>query len=388
MNVVLLSPHFPPNYYQFAVALRQAGATVLGIGDMPYALLAPMLREALTEYYWVDNLHHYDAVMRACAFFIHKYGRLDCLESHNEYWLETDARLRTDFNIPGLRVADMAWVKRKSRMKQRFAEAEVAVARGQLAATFEAAQDFVAAVGFPLIAKPDVGVGAAATYRLNDMQELERFFAAKPPVDYLLEEFIAGDLYSFDGLTDQHGRIVFFTAHRYRPSIMEVVNANTDVAAWSLREIPAGLVAAGTRAVRAFDVRARFFHIEFFHTSAAGDWMAVEMNIRPPGGLMIDVMNFANDIDLYMQWANVVLFNAFTQPYTRPYHAAFVGRKYHRPYRYTHDELLRLCAPALMHHEPLAPVFVRAMGDYAYILRASALDELHQYIDLVLATQG
>ena len=33
------------------------------------------------------------------AFFAFKYGRIDWLESNNEYWLEKDARLRTDFNI-------------------------------------------------------------------------------------------------------------------------------------------------------------------------------------------------------------------------------------------------------------------------------------------------
>ena len=33
------------------------------------------------------------------AFLIYKHGRIDWLESNNEYWLERDARLRTDFNI-------------------------------------------------------------------------------------------------------------------------------------------------------------------------------------------------------------------------------------------------------------------------------------------------
>ena len=37
MNVVLLSPNFPPSYYQFAVALRRAGANAFGIGDVPDA---------------------------------------------------------------------------------------------------------------------------------------------------------------------------------------------------------------------------------------------------------------------------------------------------------------------------------------------------------------
>jgi len=301
MNVLLISPHFPPNYYQFAVGLSEAGATVLAIGDLPYAALAEPLREALTEYYWVDNLHNYDRVLRGCAFFIHKYGRLDCVESHNEYWLESDAHLRSDFNIPGLRDSDIAWVKRKSQMKQRFLEAGIAVARWQLASTLDAARSFVAEVGYPIIAKPDVGVGATATYRINNEPELARFFAEKPFVDYLLEEFIFGELHSYDGLTDQDGRQVFTTAHRYQPGILEVVNEDLDVAAWSLREIPAELAAAGARAVKAFNVRARFFHIEFFRESASGRWLAVEMNIRPPGGLMVDVMNYANDINLYAQ---------------------------------------------------------------------------------------
>ena len=41
---------------------------MLGIGDAPYDELLPELKEALTEYYRVDNLGDYDQVYRACAF--------------------------------------------------------------------------------------------------------------------------------------------------------------------------------------------------------------------------------------------------------------------------------------------------------------------------------
>lgn len=385
MNVVLLSPHFPPNYYQFAVGVRRAEANALGIGDMPYDQLPPLLRAALTEYYWVDNLHDYDRVMRACAYFVHKYGRIEALESHNEYWLETDARLRLDFNIPGLRPAQLAALKRKSQMKVRFREAGIAVAPGQVVRNESEARVFVAEAGYPLIAKPDVGVGAAGTYKLRSDADLERFLAERPPsVDYLLESFVVGALHSFDGLTDQQGRIVFATAHFYEPGIMEVVNANMDVYACSYREIPAGLEEAGRRAVRAFDVRARFFHIEFFHTPD-GRWVALEMNVRPPGGLMMDVFNFANDVDMYAQWANVVLFNAFTVQAERPYHAAFIGRKQHRPYRHTHAEVLETCGRLLVQHQPVEPIFARAMGEYAYILRSPDFDEIREAIAYVMA---
>ena len=75
---------------------------MLGIGDQPYDELNPALKDALTEYYKVDSLENYDQVYRAVAFFAFKYGRIDFLESNNEYWLEQDAALRTDFNIPRL----------------------------------------------------------------------------------------------------------------------------------------------------------------------------------------------------------------------------------------------------------------------------------------------
>ena len=62
MNVVFLSPHFPPNWFRFVVGLRAAGANVLGIGDTPTEALRPELRAALGDYYRVDDLANRDQV--------------------------------------------------------------------------------------------------------------------------------------------------------------------------------------------------------------------------------------------------------------------------------------------------------------------------------------
>jgi esterase/lipase superfamily enzyme len=97
MNVVYLSPHFPPHYHRFCNHLKQAGAKVLGIGDEPYDHLAPELCASLTEYYRVDDMQNYDGLLRACGFLTHKYGKIDRFESLNEYWLYTEARIRADY---------------------------------------------------------------------------------------------------------------------------------------------------------------------------------------------------------------------------------------------------------------------------------------------------
>ena len=123
MNFVYLSPHFPPNYYLFCVNLQLLGVSVLGLADEPYDLLQPELKAVLTEYYRVNDMHSYDELIRALGYFTHRYGKIDRIDSLNEYWLETEARLRNDFNIPGLKTEDMHRIKRKSIMKQVFSKA-------------------------------------------------------------------------------------------------------------------------------------------------------------------------------------------------------------------------------------------------------------------------
>ena len=129
-NFVFLSPNFPTNYWQFCRELKNNGLNVLGIGDQPYDELSPQLKDSLNEYYKVSSLENYDEVYRAVAFFIHRYGRIDWLESNNEYWLERDACLRTDFHIEsGFQSADMDRIKYKSRMKEYYEKAGIPVAR-------------------------------------------------------------------------------------------------------------------------------------------------------------------------------------------------------------------------------------------------------------------
>jgi len=376
MNFVYLSPHFPPNYYRFCVRLREEGVNVLGLADAPYESLRPELREALVEYYRVDDMDSYDALVRALGHFTHRHGKLDRIDSHSEHWLETEARLRTDFNMHGLRQEQIANVKRKSAMKEVYRSAGVRVARGALVRTLAEAQRLVAETGYPVVVKPDVGVGAAATFKIRNDGELSSFFEWKPPVDYIVEEFIQGKIFSFDGLADRDGNLVFFTSHAFSQGIMETVNEDDHIFYYSLREIPADLEEAGRRTARAFDVRERFFHFEFFRADKDGGIFALEVNLRPPGGLTTDMFNYANDIDIYREWARVVAHNRFTATWSRPYHVAYVGRKRNKRYVHGHGEILWAFGRLVVHHEEIDSIFRAAIGDYGYLVRSNDLDEV------------
>lgn len=368
MNSIFLSPHFPPNFYNFAVHLKGSGARVFGIADEPWDSLHPQLRQSLTEYYRVSDMHNYDELIRAMGYFTHKYGKIDHLDSHNEYWLETEAKLRTDFNIRGIKTHQIENIKRKSAMKRIFEQAGLKVAPGRVCKTVDELLAFIKEEGFPVVAKPDIGVGAAQTFKLENNEDVDKYWAEKPPVDYIVEKFIAGKISTFDGLTDAAGNIVFCSSLTYSKGVMEAVNENSDIHYSLTANIPEPLKAAGLATLRAFDVRARFFHFEYFLT-ASGDVVALEVNMRPPGGLTLDMFNFLFDSDCYRTWAEMIV-NGIAQPLGKPERLViYVGRKDHITYCMTHSQVVDAFRALLVHHERMSPAFAGALGNDGYLLR-------------------
>ncbi|REB90711.1 carbamoyl phosphate synthase large subunit, partial [Staphylococcus pseudintermedius] len=109
---------------------KKEGVMVLGIGQEPSDQLPEELRNALTEYFRVEDLETIDEVKRAAAFLIYKHGPLDRVESHIDYWLENDASLREPFNIFGCKPRHLKKTKFKSEMKKYFKKAGVPVVPG------------------------------------------------------------------------------------------------------------------------------------------------------------------------------------------------------------------------------------------------------------------
>lgn len=369
MNYVHFSPYFPPNYIHFSRALHEAGARVLGLGDMAYDNLPAPLRQWMTEYFKVGDLHNYDELVRALGYFTHRYGKLEGIDAHNEYWLETEARLRSDFNIEGIRVENLAQIKLKSEMKKIFRSVGLHVARGRVMKAKEEVLQFIEEVGYPVVAKPNSGVGAARTYKITSAEQVDAFFADQPETDYIFEEFVEGTIYSFDGLVDKQGKLLFWIAMQNERGVMETVNEDTHIYIFTHRDVPADLEEAGRKVIQAFDLKGRFFHFEFFREHTSGKLIALEVNMRPPGGFTTDMWNFACDMDIYNVWANMVVNNKSELNFDRKYHVCFVGRKNKFRYKHSTDDVLSAYGSAVVFNGPLDQAFSQAMGNYCFLVR-------------------
>ena len=335
MNYIFISPNFPHTYWQFCDRLHKNGVNVLGIGDAPYDGLEAPLKAALTEYYRVSSLEDYDQVYRAVAFFAFKYGKVDWIESMNEYWLEQDARLRKDFNVTtGIQSDRIGFIKNKSAMKQIYLRAGIPTARQHVVSTLEAARAFIGEVGYPVIVKPDVGVGATDTWKLENDGDLEAFYARLPRVPYVMEEFIQGDICSYDAILDSRCEPLFESMTVW-PPVMDIVNKDMDLMYYTCPVLPSALRELGRRTVKAFNVDRRFVHLEFFRLTAVrkglgeiGDFVALEVNMRPAGGYTPDMMDFAHSTDVYSIYADMVCFDVRRLPEaSEHFYCVYASRK-------------------------------------------------------------
>lgn len=381
LNFVMISPHFPTNFETFALRLRENGFNTLGIADTPYEQLSENLRNSLTEYYRVDNMEDYDQVYRAVGYFAHKYGRIDRIESHNEYWLELDAKLRTDFNVAGYKTADMKSIKTKSQMKEIFRQTGLKVAKGRVFKCDDDAKKLAAELRFPVIIKPNSGVGASDTYKIKSAQELDAFFSQKNPnVEYIMEEFIDGDIVTFDGLTDREGNIVFYSSLEYSEAVLDTVEKDGDMFYYVPREISPKLVELGKQCVNAFNVKERFFHFEFFRVKKTNELLPLEVNCRPPGGLTIDMWNYANDFDVFNEYAHIVKDNQFTSQITHPWNVVYISRKANQRYAHSIAQIWEKFPHNIISVQQVPGVFAKIMGEEGILARTPSIEQMREII--------
>lgn len=266
MNFIFISPNFPHTYWLFCDRLRRNGVNVFGIGDTPYDLLEEPLKQALIEYYKVDSLENYNDVHKAVDFFTAKYGKIDWIESNNEYWLEQDAKLRSDFDIKtGVNLNEINTWKHKSLMHQTYKNAGIPTARQVFVTTLEEAKSFIKEVGgYPVIIKPDVGVGASHTSKIENDAELEKFYSEKLNIPYVMEEFIEGDVCSYDAIVNSESKPLFESMTVWPPSIADIVNKGLNLSYYTTTQMSEKLKNLGRKTVQAFNVKSRFVHLEFF----------------------------------------------------------------------------------------------------------------------------
>lgn len=384
MNYIFISPHLPPNYKQFSVRLQEEGLRVLGIGSEPYDLLDPELRSSLTEYYKVDNIHNYDQMLKACAFLTFKHGKIDKIESHKESYLDLDAKLREDFNVEGLKTSDLTKLREMLWDKTLLESSGISVPKGSLVEDLDQAKSFIEKNKYPVFIKAKNSSNPDYSYKLSNDEELDNFFAETTDTNYLIEEFILAPVVTFDGLTDKDGEIVSLSSMHYKASHMETMLESLDIVFHVQRQVSDDLLKKGKQVLEIFNIKERFFHIEFFKLEN-GDLILLDVKVRPPGGLCLDAINYADDSDIYRQYARMISGKDLLPIVDKPYYSSFIGLKINpSPPKHNINEAKEIFGNMIVLNSPSPPELALLMGEYAVVLRDSDEEVLKKAVDFII----
>ncbi len=392
MNFVFISPQFPDTYWNWCDRLRKNGVTVLGVGDTPTDNLAPEVKASLDEYYWVPSLEDYDQVFRAVAYYSWKYGKIDWLESQNEYWLSQDARLRDDFHITtGAGAAQMSRWQSKAEMKSLYAAADVPTARQVLLADGDAVHAFANEVGYPLFAKPERGVGACGTFKITDASDLDALLARKLDEPYVLEEFVDGIICTYEAVIDANGQSLFENETVCPDSISDTVELLLDVKYYCCPSVDPALARLARATVKAFGITNRFVHMEFFRLTQdkpglgnKGDYVGLEVNVRAPGGYNPDMVNYAHSFDVYQIWADMVTTGSSTHAAEgETFYCLFAAQR--DCYRYAHSvsEILERYGHVIVKNGRMPDALSDDMGNTFFMARLKTIEEVESFTAFV-----
>jgi biotin carboxylase len=388
MDVLYISPDFPPNYAAFIRQLHAEGVRVWAVGEADFYSLPADLRACIRWYARTDlnNWRRVDSAVGELLEVKHAQGfegPFDLIESHNEQWLRLEALLNERLDIPGIGRGDVDRLKKKSVMKRIFLELGLRCARGAVVSGVEQALRLAGELGYPVLLKPNEGVGAGGVRRVDSAADLE-FFCAQLREDYMLEEFIDAPIVTYDGLTDPDGNVVFENTLIYGEGLIEYVQGK-DTFFYVSRTVPDDLSAVGRSLVARFEIRRKFFHFEFFRT---GDgFVPIEINCRPPGGAIIDMMNYSIDGDLYRAYARMLCRRPMELPAVKKYFVGYVGRK-GTPHALGHGELIDRLGRRLVESAENLPLFWDIMGQTRYIFRSPNQDEIRELAAAARNTDG
>jgi formate-dependent phosphoribosylglycinamide formyltransferase (GAR transformylase) len=330
MNVLMLSPGFPREMRYFTRGLATVGARVVGLGDQPESALEEPARSSLSAYVQVRSWQDEEAVLQQIAELT-KRVRIDRVECLWEPYMVLAARIREMLGLPGMTVTQTIPFRDKETMKQVLDAAGIRTPHHYRATTAAQVVEAAETIGFPAIVKPIAGAGSEHTYRVESRDRLDEILPALRSVaEVSVEEFVEGDDMTFETLC-VGGEIVFYSIATYIPRALDMkTNAWISPITLVYRDPDREDLAVGKRmgeaVLKALDFDTGYTHMEWYRTRD-GEAVFGEIGGRPPGAYLVDLINYASDIDTYTGWAEAVVHGRFSQHVERAYNAAWIFKR-------------------------------------------------------------
>jgi biotin carboxylase len=291
---------------EFLRECRRQGCRVLLLTDETLRD-ADWPRDAVDEFYYVRR-DMPEADIRKGIAHVARTEQIDRIVALDDFDVELGAMLREYLRIPGLDTTTARAFRDKLTMRTRARDAGIPCPAFVHVLNHRAIGEWIGSIPPPWVLKPRAQAAAIGIRTVHGADDLWRTIdgLGDTQADYLLEQFVAGDVYHVDSIV-YGGEPRFALVSRYATPPMAVAHQGGIFVTRTLPDADPAVAPLRERSARvlgSFGLRQGVSHTEFIRGSD-GEWYFLETSARVGGAYIVDVIEAATGVNMWREWARL-----------------------------------------------------------------------------------
>lgn len=324
--VLCLSSYFKGG--AFLRACKEAGLHVI-LATNDKSKDEPWPREHIDEFFHMPDLGKRPDIIYAVAYLA-RSRQIDLITALDDFDVETAAHLREHFRLPGMGDSLARNFRDKLAMRTTARNAGILVPEFTGIFNYDRLREFMARVSPPWLLKPRSEASSMGIKKIENADELWSTLESLGDQGsfFLMEQFVAGDVYHVDGLMD-HGEVLFSVAHKYGKPPLSVYAGGGVFMTRSLEresDESKALVELNKQVLQAMGLARGATHSEYIKSHADGRLYFLENAARVGGANIAECVEAATGVNLWREWARIEIDNLRRETYQLPdTHPGYAG---------------------------------------------------------------
>jgi biotin carboxylase len=248
--------------------------------------------------------------------------RIERIVALDEFDMETAAHLREHLRLPGMGRTTTGYFRDKLAMRIKADQGGILVPEFTGVANYDEIRQWMDRVPPPWLLKPRTEASAIGIRKVSKPEEVWRALdeLGDRQSYYLLERFVPGDIFHVDAIT-WGGKVIFAAVSQYGKPPMQTMHEGGVFTTRTIDRKSAdakGLTALNARLVPELGMVRGVTHAEYIKSHADGRYYFLEVAARVGGAFIAELVEYANGLNLWAEWARIEVAAMRGVAYTLP----------------------------------------------------------------------